>query len=74
MQVLVERIREMQATLASPDFTMWRKVDCLIALLEDDCRRLHAKFVRQEIAIRAICQRVSRDAHLAPQPGRAVAS
>ena len=74
VQVLVERIREMQATLASPDFTMWRKVDALIALLEDDCRRLHAKFVRQEIAVRAICQRASRDTHLAPPPRRAVAS
>jgi CHAD domain-containing protein len=74
VQVLVERIREMQATLASPDFTMWRKVDGLIALLEDDCRRLHAKFARQEIAVRAICQRVSRDTNVTPQPRRAVAS
>jgi CHAD domain-containing protein len=71
VQVLVERVREMQSSL---DFTMWRKVDGLIALLEDDCRRMHAKFARQQSAIRAICQRVTRDATLAPQPGRAVAS
>ena len=74
VQVLVERIREMQPALASSDFTMWRKVDALIARLEDDCRRLHAKFVRQQSAIRAMCQRVSRHTNLAPQTGRAVAS
>jgi hypothetical protein len=53
---------------------MWRKVEGLIALLEDDCRRLHAKFARQQSALRAICQRVSREATPVPQPGRAVAS
>jgi CHAD domain-containing protein len=74
VQVLVDRVRDMQPAIASPDFTMWRKIDVLIALLEDDCRRLHAKFVRQQGAIRAACQRVNRGAGATPQASRAVAS
>jgi CHAD domain-containing protein len=74
VQVLIERVREMQPVLASPDFSMWRKIDGLTALLEDDCRRLHAKFVRRQSTIRAVCQRVTRETTLAAQPGRAVAS
>jgi CHAD domain-containing protein len=73
-QVLIDRVREMQPSIAAPDFAMWRKVDALGAALEDDCRRLHAKFVRQQSTIRAVCERVSREADATTQPGRAVAS
>ena len=73
MQVLIDRVRKIQPTLAPPDVTMWRKIDALSALLENDCRRLHARFLRQQSSVRAICDRVTREAE-APPARRAVAS
>jgi CHAD domain-containing protein len=72
VQVLVDRVREMQPWIAAPDFSMWQKTDALIAWLEDDCRRQHAKFLRQRRSLRAICERVSRAADAAPQARRAM--
>jgi CHAD domain-containing protein len=74
LQVLMGHVREIQPSLAAPDVTMWRKIDALLASLEDECRRLHAKFVRQQSSVRAICDRVSRAAGAAPQARRAMAS
>jgi CHAD domain-containing protein len=73
LQVLIDRVRGIQTTLSAPDVTMWRKIDLLTAALEDECRRLHAKFVHQQSAIRAICDRVRRAAGAAPQTRRAMA-
>ena len=72
LQVLIERVRGIQASLPAPDVTMWRKIDLLTASLEDECRRLHAKFVHQRSAIRAICDRVSLAGGAAPQVRRAM--
>ena len=60
MQVLIGRVRQLQPSLALPDVTMWRRIDDLISTLENDCRRLHGKFMHQQSSLRAICERVSR--------------
>jgi len=59
-QVLIDRIRQLQPVVALPDLTAWRKLDALVAALENDCRRLHAKFVHRQGQVRAICERVTR--------------
>ena len=74
MQLLIDRIRELQPTVTPRDLTMWRKIDGVIASLEDECRRMHAKFVRQQPDIRAIAERVSKATEAAPRAGRAIAS
>jgi len=74
LQVLIDHVRESQPSLAAPDAVMWRKIDALTVSLEDECRRLHAKFLHQESGIRAICGRVCRAAESAPQVRRAMAS
>ena len=61
LQVLIDRVRQLQPALAAPDVTLWRKIDALVAALEDECRRLHAKFVRGTSPIRAICERAIRE-------------
>ena len=66
VQVLIDRVRQLQPTLAPPDVTMWRKIDALSALLENDCRRLHARFLRQQGSVRAICERVTRATETVP--------
>jgi CHAD domain-containing protein len=74
MQILIDRIRGLQPALAAPDAAAWRKIDGVILGLEDECRRLHAKFVRQQPEIRAIAEKAIRATGSAPKARRAVAS
>jgi hypothetical protein len=57
MQVLLDRVRQLQASLTPPDLTMWRKLDTLTTALENDCRRLHARFMRQRTVVLTVCDR-----------------
>jgi len=65
VQVLIDRVRHTQASLAPPDLQAWRDLDLLVVSLEDDCRRLHARYLRQRDAIAAVADR------LVPRDGRA---
>jgi CHAD domain-containing protein len=51
LQVLIERMRETQAELSPPNLTAWRELNDLVATLEDMCRRLHARYVRERAAV-----------------------
>jgi CHAD domain-containing protein len=62
-QMLIEQVRETQASLAPPSVTVWRELDALIASLEDDCRRLHARYMRMRDELAAVAQRRSDHAH-----------
>lgn len=74
-QLLIERFREMQAEL--PDRRASRELDDLIATLEDECRTLHARFVRQRRRMLEICARLtpqgSHPSVAPPEPRLAVA-
>ena len=74
LQVLVDRVRQIQPAVALPDLTTWRKMDGLVTALENDCRRLHAKFVHRQGQVRAICERVARADGSTAAAKRAVAS
>ena len=63
LQVLIERVRQTQASLAPPSVTVWRDLDTLIASLEDDCRRLHARYMRTRDALGGVAERRS-DPHV----------
>jgi CHAD domain-containing protein len=59
-QVLIDRVRQVQASLVPPDITAWRDLDTLVASLDDRCRRLHARYVRDRSDLVAICDRLVR--------------
>jgi CHAD domain-containing protein len=59
LQVLTERVRQVQASLTPPTLSDWRDLDALILSLEDDCRRLHARFMRIRDALVEIAERRS---------------
>jgi CHAD domain-containing protein len=63
MQVLIDRVRQVQATLTPPNVAVWRSLDALVASLDDDCRRLHARFMRLRPELDKIGERES------PKPG-----
>jgi CHAD domain-containing protein len=60
LQILIDRVRQIQASVEPPDVTQWRNIDVLTTALENDCRRLHAKFMRNQAALRVVCDRVNR--------------
>jgi CHAD domain-containing protein len=72
-QILIDRARQMQASADPPDVRLWRNLDVLTTTLENDCRRLHARFMRQQAAVRAVCDRVNR-LKIATSTRRAAAS
>jgi CHAD domain-containing protein len=51
LQMLIDHVRQTQASLAPPNITVWRELDTLVASLEDDCRRLHGRYMRLRDAL-----------------------
>ena len=71
-QVLVEHVREVQASPSTPaDAATERGLDALVTAIETDCRRLHARYVRDAAALSAVCDRVIESAQAAPARRRA---
>jgi CHAD domain-containing protein len=67
-QVLIERVRGAQAALTPvTDATAWREIDAVLTGLEDDCRRLHGRFMRSREGLLALCD------HLGAQGARGAA-
>jgi CHAD domain-containing protein len=58
LQVFIGRVRQVQASLPQADLSLWRDLDQLVAAVENSCRRLHARYVRERAALEAICERV----------------
>jgi CHAD domain-containing protein len=59
IQVLIDRVRKVQASLVPPNVTVWRELDALIVSLEDDCRRLHARYMRARDPLVALVARLA---------------
>jgi CHAD domain-containing protein len=59
VQVLLDRIRQVQASLGPGEDLVSRKLDTLMTALENDCRRHHARFIHQRPAVVAVCDRFS---------------
>jgi len=59
LQILIDRIRQMQVTLAPPSVAVWRGLDHLVSLLDEDCRRLHARYMQGRPALEAVAARLS---------------
>jgi CHAD domain-containing protein len=58
LEVFIARVRQVQASLPQPDLSLWRDLDALVGAVENSCRRLHARYVRERPALEAICERV----------------
>jgi CHAD domain-containing protein len=59
LQVLVDRAREVQASLTPPDLNAWRELDAFVVALEEDCRRLHGRYMHDRDALEVMCSRLS---------------
>jgi CHAD domain-containing protein len=59
LQLLIDRAREVQASLTPPDLNRWRELDVFVVGLEQDCRRLHARYMKDRDALLTLCARLS---------------
>jgi CHAD domain-containing protein len=57
-QLLIEQVRQVQASSTPPDLGAWQRLDTLSTTLENECRRLHARYLRDATALVAVCERV----------------
>jgi len=60
LEVLIGRIRHLQASLETPDLVAWRQFASLVHILEDDCRLLHGQYIRGRGALIAVVDRLRR--------------
>jgi CHAD domain-containing protein len=58
LEVLIVRGREAQAALSPPDLTAWRDLSAIVHAVEDDCRTLHARYMRDRTGLIAIANRM----------------
>ncbi len=65
LQVLIDRVREIQAA-APADARAERELQAMVDTLENDCRRLHARYVRDRAPLAAICARAVARPQTAP--------
>jgi CHAD domain-containing protein len=67
LQVLINRARHIQARLTPADTAISDELDQLIHTLEDDCRRLHGRYMRDRPALTELCARATARPHAATQ-------
>ena len=72
-QILIERVRQIQGA-ASADLRAERELEAILDTLENDCRRLHARYVRDRAGLADLCTRAAARPHpVLASPGRRVA-
>src|SRR5262249_17508857 len=57
-EVLIAAGRELQASLFPPDLSTWRGLNLLVHAIEDDCRQMHARYMRDRTRLLAIADRL----------------
>jgi hypothetical protein len=71
-QKLIDSVRQVQSTLATPDLKAWRDLDALVISLETRCRELHARYVTERTALVALCDHLVAGAPAAAASRRKV--
>jgi CHAD domain-containing protein len=64
LEMLIDRVRDLQASLTPPSLPAWRELDAVIVTLEEMCRRLHARYVHRREGLEAIAAKYA--AHVPP--------
>ena len=59
LQTLIERARQAQASLVPASVVVRRGLEALVDALEQDCRRLHGRYMRERDTLMALCDRVA---------------
>jgi CHAD domain-containing protein len=55
-EILIDRTRAVQATIAATDRSLATELDSLVRTLEDECRQQHAVYMRRRSSILKLCE------------------
>ena len=58
-EALIVRVRQMQAAVTPPELKVWQELDGVVLLLENRCRRWHARYLRDRASLQAVCDRLT---------------
>jgi CHAD domain-containing protein len=58
-EVLIAHVRQVQSTMFAPNLTAWHQLGLLVRALEDDCRRLHGRYMHHRAELRSIAVRMA---------------
>ena len=73
LQVLIDRVRDVQASIAPPQIAVWGELDALVIALDEDCRRLHARYMRSRDRLVALATGLSTRSRSSIRSRRGVA-
>ena len=59
LEVLLDRVRQVQASMTPSNLGVWRDLDGLVESIDEDCRRLHARYMRARGAVTALAETLS---------------
>jgi CHAD domain-containing protein len=59
LEMLLANVRATQAALPAADLSAWRELNALVRAVEDDCRQLHAHYMRDRSDLIAITDRMA---------------
>jgi len=59
LQVLIDHVRNVQATMTPPNLNRWRDLDTLVRWLERRCRSLHAEYFTDQRRLVDLCARLT---------------
>lgn len=62
LEILIDRTRQVQADAAANDRRLALELDALVRELEDECRQLHAIYMRKRGSVLQLCELLSRPA------------
>jgi CHAD domain-containing protein len=66
LEMLLASVRETQAALPAADLSAWRELNALVRAVEDDCRQLHAHYMRDRPELIAITNRMAAKRDIRP--------
>jgi hypothetical protein len=49
----------LQVSLTPPDVNVWRQLDILVVSIDEECRRLHGRYMRDRDGLVALCTRLA---------------
>jgi CHAD domain-containing protein len=60
LQLLIDRVRDEQASLTPANLAVGRDLDTMVEALDEDCRRLHARYMRGRGGLLAVATTLTR--------------
>jgi CHAD domain-containing protein len=60
-EILIDRTRQLQADVAGSDRRLSSELDALVRTLEEECRQIHATYMRRRASIAKLCERLRAD-------------